>query len=73
MALFISVFLYFLFGLLIASNGNNTEVKEVETKEEAEVKEIETKEETETTEENRECGQPQRWSAALSFPYIFLR
>ena len=26
-----------------------------------------------TTEENRECGQPQRWSAALSFPYIFLR
>ena len=28
---------------------------------------------TETTEENRECGQPQRWSAALSFPYIFLR
>ena len=23
---------------------------------------------TETTEENRECGQPQRWSAALSFP-----
>ena len=28
---------------------------------------------TETTEENRECGQPQRWSAALSFPYIFFR
>ena len=54
MALFISVFLYFLFGLLIASNGNNTEVKEVETKEEAEVKEIETKEETETTEDKKE-------------------
>ena len=33
MALFVSVFLYFLFGLLIASNSNNTEVKEIETKE----------------------------------------
>ena len=32
-ALFVSVFLYFLFGLLIASNSNNTEVKEIETKE----------------------------------------